>query len=213
MGNFEKLGILVIIVLVVVIIVVAAWGVRPDAVTENGGALRATVPTVGGSGEAGGGEGPVVPVPPVRLDSDDRGGSGATPVPPPPPPPPPVPDPRFYVVKSGDSLWKIADVIWGKGHYCKKIAKANPTVDPDNLKVGTKLVIPDLGGTTTRAATREVVPVSGQREYKIKPGDTLWDIAREELGRASGVKDIIELNPGINPSRLPLHSTILLPSR
>ena len=30
MGNFEKLGILVIIVLVVVIIVVAAWGVRSD---------------------------------------------------------------------------------------------------------------------------------------------------------------------------------------
>jgi hypothetical protein len=47
MGNFEKLGILVIIVLVVVIIVVAAWGVRPDAVSENGEALRASIPVNG----------------------------------------------------------------------------------------------------------------------------------------------------------------------
>jgi nucleoid-associated protein YgaU len=129
--------------------------------------------------------------------------------------PPPVPEPRTYVVKTGDSLWKIAVKEYGKGHYCKKIAQANPGVDPDNLQVGTKLVIPPLAAAAPREAARAdtVRPAAGQRTYRIKRGDTLWEIARDELGRASAVKDILELNPDLDPSRLALGRTILLPSR
>ena len=47
-----------------------------------------------------------------------------------------------YVVKHGDTLFHIATVSYGSGGQWKKIAAANPGVDPKHLKVGQKLIIP-----------------------------------------------------------------------
>ncbi len=47
-----------------------------------------------------------------------------------------------YTVKHGDTLFHIAAVSYGSGGQWKKIAAANPGVDPKHLKVGQKLIIP-----------------------------------------------------------------------
>jgi hypothetical protein len=53
--------------------------------------------------------------------------------------------PKSYVVKSGDTLWKIAKIVYGHGDEWRKIYEANKKTigaNPNNLKVGQKLVIP-----------------------------------------------------------------------
>ena len=80
----------------------------------------------------------------------------APPVGPPVPPPtgakPPVttpattpvtaPAPRTHTVQSGDTLQKIAMKHYGGFSKWRRIADANPGVDPSRLRPGTKLRIP-----------------------------------------------------------------------
>jgi nucleoid-associated protein YgaU len=57
-------------------------------------------------------------------------------------------EPRFYTVKKGDSLWKIATEVYGKGKGPKYtvIFEANKPMlkDPDLIYPGQVLRIPDL---------------------------------------------------------------------
>lgn len=51
---------------------------------------------------------------------------------------------RWYVVKDGDSLWKIAAEQLGNGSRYREISKLNPSITSaeDNLDVGTRLRLP-----------------------------------------------------------------------
>jgi len=49
---------------------------------------------------------------------------------------------KTYKVQEGDSFWSIASKMLGGGVEWEKIARANPSINPDNLKVGSMLVIP-----------------------------------------------------------------------
>lgn len=53
---------------------------------------------------------------------------------------------KFYVVKKGDTLQKIAarEDVYGDARKWREIAQANKIRDPKKLKVGTKLKIPPL---------------------------------------------------------------------
>lgn len=50
-----------------------------------------------------------------------------------------------YAVQSGDTLWKIAKKVYGKGWSWRKIYDANQSIisNPDNIRVGQVLVIPE----------------------------------------------------------------------
>lgn len=52
---------------------------------------------------------------------------------------------NIYIVQKGDSLWKIAKTLYGKGKLYPKIYEANKAVisNPKNLYVGQKIVIPE----------------------------------------------------------------------
>lgn len=53
---------------------------------------------------------------------------------------------RTYNVQSGDTLWKIAESMYGSGGKYMKIFEANTSIldNPDKIFPGQKLVIPDL---------------------------------------------------------------------
>lgn len=60
----------------------------------------------------------------------------------------PAPEARMYTVKKGDTLWKIAELHYGKGQGAKytEIVKANtpPVKNPDLIQPGWVLRIPAL---------------------------------------------------------------------
>ena len=57
---------------------------------------------------------------------------------------------RVYVVQQGDSLWKIAAKFYGRGDLHTVIEAANKdTLKSKNLKVGQKLVIPEIAKPAT----------------------------------------------------------------
>jgi nucleoid-associated protein YgaU len=47
-----------------------------------------------------------------------------------------------YIVIAGDTLSSIADEYYGDVNLFRRIAKANPTIDPNNIAIGMRLVIP-----------------------------------------------------------------------
>jgi nucleoid-associated protein YgaU len=47
-----------------------------------------------------------------------------------------------YTVKAGDTLFRIAATHYGSGKEWKKIAAANPGLDPKHLRVGQKITLP-----------------------------------------------------------------------
>ena len=61
-----------------------------------------------------------------------------------------APEAKFYTVKKGDTLWKIAEEHYGKGQGAKytEIVKANspPVKNPDMIQPGWVLRIPPLAG-------------------------------------------------------------------
>ena len=70
----------------------------------------------------------------------------AAPTPQKPTPPKPTPQPaatgRTYTIKPGDNLWNIAKEVYGDGTKYQRILDANPGLNPDNMKPGTKITIP-----------------------------------------------------------------------
>jgi nucleoid-associated protein YgaU len=58
---------------------------------------------------------------------------------------PSTPAPRTYTVQGGDSLSKISKQFYGDANKCMKIFEANKDklADPDKIKPGQELVIPE----------------------------------------------------------------------
>ncbi len=59
----------------------------------------------------------------------------------------------------------------------------------------------------------EPVAESVKTIYEIKSGDTLGEIAQQQLGSVRYVKNILELNPGLIASNLMIGDTLVLPAK
>jgi S-DNA-T family DNA segregation ATPase FtsK/SpoIIIE len=132
---------------------------------------------------------------------------------------------REHVVASGDTLSSIAARYLGSETRWEEIAKANPSVNPNSMRVGTKLSIPAGGssprasatttGTATTAASTGGSAASSGQEYVVKPGDTLTGIARTTLGNADW-EAIYEANRSVigpNPAALKVGMKLSIPKR
>lgn len=133
---------------------------------------------------------------------------------------------REHVVASGDTLSSIAAKYFGSEARWEEIAKANPGVNPNSMRVGTKLAIP--AGNVSAKATASAAPTVGtnpsvtpasastsDREYVVKAGDTLSGIARQTLGNADW-ETIYEANReviGPNPAALRVGMKLSIPKR
>ncbi|MDD5064819.1 MAG: LysM peptidoglycan-binding domain-containing protein [Phycisphaerae bacterium] len=133
---------------------------------------------------------------------------------------------KIYVVSKGDSLASIARKFYGSRQGNKlinitRIFKANrkQLKSPDELSVGQKLVIPPLvasapdkdrivnvlSGTEftkvesigDRHLLANSSPAEQNSSYVVREGDSLWQIAADQLGSGSRCSEIAELNAGV----------------
>ena len=82
------------------------------------------------------------------------------------PPTPPTPVETVYTVVKGDTLWGIAKRFYGNGMKYKELAEYNHISNPNLIRVGQKIKIPN--------ATPEPV----EQTYVVKKGDNLTKIAK-----------------------------------
>jgi nucleoid-associated protein YgaU len=133
---------------------------------------------------------------------------------------------KIYVVVKGDSLASIARKLYGSQQGSKKInvtmifdANRKLLKSPDELSVGQKLVIPPLVAsapskgkianvlsetefTKVESVGKRHLSANGSQAeqnsgYVVREGDSLWQIAAEQLGNGGRCSEIAELNAGV----------------
>jgi nucleoid-associated protein YgaU len=119
-----------------------------------------------------------------------------------------------HVVASGETLGDISLKYYKSSKQWKRIVDANPGLDPRTLRVGQKLKItldqPAAGAVGTAVAAPTAGP--GERTYTIKAKDSLYGIAKRELGSGGRWKEITALNPGLDHNDLKVGRVIKLPA-
>jgi LysM repeat protein len=116
---------------------------------------------------------------------------------------------HVYVVKKGDSLWKIAKA---ESVTVGELSRANNLTKTSTLKVGQKLTVPAAKAEKTSVATASVVPAltdansasaaaapaAGTEDsgnlYVVKSGDSLWKIARHKNISVAALRQANNLN-------------------
>lgn len=150
--------------------------------------------------------------------------------------PPSAPRPQAYVVAPGDSFWSIAEKTYGDGSYYRALFAFNSDRYPhaEDVRTGSVLDVPTAdvlrakypelcgpnagpvaaGGVSPAMTGRTGVAVAG-KTYVVQDGDTLFDIARRQLGKAAYWSEIYNLNRaalGENLERLQPGTELILPA-
>jgi nucleoid-associated protein YgaU len=119
-----------------------------------------------------------------------------------------------YVVQPNDSYWTISERVYGTGAFFKALYEHNRKrmKNPDDLKVGQVLLVPDEStlrrsypdmcpkprkptATTQQRIISASARIGGNgRVYTVADGDTLFEIARHELGKPARWAEIYQLN-------------------
>jgi membrane-bound lytic murein transglycosylase D len=81
-----------------------------------------------------------------------------------------------YAVKRGDTPWAIAQNFKVD---LDTFLKANGLTKRSRISVGQRLYIPSGGEEKSRVAAMEAKDVQKVVAYKVRPGDTVWSIARQ----------------------------------
>lgn len=101
-----------------------------------------------------------------------------------------------YTVVRGDTLGKIAQKFYGDSKKWTEIAQVNKLANPNLIHAGNKLTIPKsetgVSTTTVSPAPRES---SGEVEYVVSRGDTLWQISVDFYGSGFEWYKIADANP------------------
>lgn len=172
---------------------------RPDA-----GFLISTEPPSGASpadriGELERREAPfgTVAAPPAATEAERT----VLPADPPPLPAEPAPTNEEYVVQPGETMADIAERKYGDQNKWTIIAKANRAVNPNRMRVGTKLVLPSESAAVAPdpvAVEAAPAPAEGTpRSYTVQAGDVLSKIAKRFYGSSSAAALIQKANPDV----------------
>ncbi|MCI9586037.1 MAG: LysM peptidoglycan-binding domain-containing protein [Bacilli bacterium] len=108
---------------------------------------------------------------------------------------PVIPSGNTYTVKSGDSLWSIAQ----KYNTTVNELKALNALTSNNLQVGQILTVPGAGTPSQ--------PTPGGNTYTVKNGDSLWSIAQKYNTTVNTLKSL----NGLTSNDLQIGQTLKLP--
>ena len=125
---------------------------------------------------------------------------------------------HVHIVAAGDTLAEISKKYFGTTTKWKEIVKANPGVDPEALKVGQKLNLPEGASTSPSTAPGAAVngapeTSGGSSDYVVKAGDSLEQIAQSELGSRKAVKRLLEANPGLDAKHMRIGQKLKIPGK
>lgn len=131
-----------------------------------------------------------------------------------------VADLDVHIVDKGESLGIISKRYYGTPNYADEIAQFNNLSDPDQVKLGTRLVLPKkFAGNTapsTRRGAQESTPKVAKKNktVKVREGETLSDIAKRELGDGNKWHALWLANKNVipNPDRLSPGTVLQLPT-
>ncbi|HSI35412.1 MAG: LysM peptidoglycan-binding domain-containing protein [Phycisphaerae bacterium] len=134
-----------------------------------------------------------------------------------------------HTVQAGDTLSSISAHAYGTPHLHAHILKANPGVNPNNLKLGTVLKLPAVdevkaataaerkvtaGATALASPAAPEVRIDATRQYKVQSGDSLYKIASKLYGKGTMADKLYDRNKaaiGPDPKRLKLGMILDLP--
>ena len=123
-----------------------------------------------------------------------------------------------YTIKSGETLSTIAAHVYGNSRFYVAIMRANPKLDANHLRPGTRITLPDISDVKPGAAqlARETQsPDSTGKTYTVKSGDTLYRISKSLYGTGRRADSIYEMNKesiGPDKSHLKLGLILRLPA-
>jgi nucleoid-associated protein YgaU len=103
-----------------------------------------------------------------------------------------VTSPNSVSVHPGDSLWKLAQQHLGRGNRWREFLEVNPWIaDPNKIRAGSQIALP------TPSASPHL-----PSKIKVGRGDTLWKLAKANLGRADYWPCLARANPQIRNAGL-----------
>ncbi len=135
---------------------------------------------------------------------------------------------RTCVVASGETLSQIAQRELGTYKRWPEIAELNGGLDPAKVRKGMVLKLPERDSAQAARAIAAAMPVvnraeqqpapqpvaaQGERIYRVQKGDVLSVISQRELGTSKRWKEIVALNPEVDPERLIVGQKLILPGR
>jgi nucleoid-associated protein YgaU len=127
-----------------------------------------------------------------------------------------------YVVKENQSFSSIAKELYGSPHFYPHLMRANPGLDPLQLRPGMTIHVPDASAVkptespVASQATPEATPAVATGEYRVQSNDSLYRIAMKVYGSPKQVDEIYQLNKstiGDDPARLKIGMVLKLPSK
>src|SRR5688572_16905584 len=135
-----------------------------------------------------------------------------------------------HVVKSGETFSSIAQMAYGSAAYYPHVLRANPGLNPTNLKPGLVINLPAAEEVKASAAAEksakasadapagakmvDEVKIDATRQYKVVSGDSLYKIGQKLYGSGLMGDKIYEMNRqviGSDPKRLKLGMVLELP--
>ena len=123
--------------------------------------------------------------------------------------------PRNHTIQSGDTFSSIAVKIYGSEKHWIDIAMANPFLDPQKLKIGQSVRLPDIGEVQLKTKTVGDQPNAKQaRTHIVRPGESLYSIADQYYSNADLWRIIFDANRttlGADPDQLEAGEILKIP--
>jgi len=123
---------------------------------------------------------------------------------------------QTHIVKSGETLWSIAEDAYGSGYNWVDIATENNIANPGVISEGQELSIPNVESKTatvmennSEASMTDGV-ISGN-SYTVVHGDSLWAIAVRAYGDGYKWVIVAEANNLENPNIIHAGNVLTLP--